>query len=91
VAQLNDEFGDLLVDGAIERTEPLRAEVSDADKLDLPRIALRFNVRRGARFRDMIRALNAFETAPPLDPAEDGPPPPGTPGTPGEPSSFSSG
>jgi hypothetical protein len=91
VAALNDEFGDLLVDGAIERTEPLRAEVSDADKLDLPRIALRFNVRRGARFRDMIRALNAFETAPPLDPAEDGPPPPGAPGTPGEPSSFSSG
>jgi hypothetical protein len=68
VAQLNDEFGDLLVDGAIEKTEPLRAEVSDNDKLDLPRLALRFNVRKGARFRDMIRALNGLDSAPPLDP-----------------------
>jgi uncharacterized protein (TIGR00730 family) len=91
VAELNAEFRDLLVDGAIERTEPLRAEVSDNDKLHLPRLVLRFNVRKGARFRDMIRALNGFDTAPPLDPAEDGPPPPGSAGTPGEPSSWSSG
>lgn len=67
VVAVNDEFGDLLVEGKITRTAPLRAEVSDNDKLDLPRLALRFNVRRGARFRDLIRTLNALDSAPPLD------------------------
>ena len=77
IEQLNDEFGDLLHEGRIERTEPLRAEVSDNDKLDLPRLVLRFNVRRGARFRDMIRVLNTLPSAPPLP---DTPPPPDPPG-----------
>lgn len=66
---LNDEFADLLVEGKISRTGPLRAEVSDNDKLDLARLSLRFNVRRGARFRDLIRTLNALDSAPPLVPA----------------------
>jgi len=66
VAELNERFGDLTLDGGIERSEPLRAEVSDGDKLDLPRLALRFNVRRGAGFRDMIRAINSLSSAPPL-------------------------
>jgi uncharacterized protein (TIGR00730 family) len=67
VAMLNEEYGDLLVEGKISRIGPLRAEVSDNDRLDLPRLALRFNVRRGARFRDMIRTLNTLDSAPPLD------------------------
>jgi uncharacterized protein (TIGR00730 family) len=66
LAELNERFGELCVDGGIERTEPLRAEVSDNDKLDLPRLVLRFSVRKGAGFRDMIRFLNNLDTAPPL-------------------------
>jgi hypothetical protein len=65
---LNEEYGDLLVEGKISRTGPLRAEASDNDKLDLPRLSLKFNVRKGARFRDMIRTLNTLDSAPPLDP-----------------------
>jgi uncharacterized protein (TIGR00730 family) len=66
LAMLNDEFGDLCVEGRIERTVPLRAEVSDGDRLELPRLVLRFAVRKGARFREMIRALNGLASAPPL-------------------------
>ena len=63
---LNDEYGDLLVEGKITRSGPLRAEVSDNDKLELPRLMLQFNVRKGARFRDLIRTLNSLGSAPPL-------------------------
>jgi uncharacterized protein (TIGR00730 family) len=70
LVMLNDEYADLLVEGKIGRSGPLRAEVSDNDKVELPRLSLRFNVRKGARFRDMIRALNTLGSAPPLAPAE---------------------
>jgi uncharacterized protein (TIGR00730 family) len=66
VASLDERFGELCHSGGIERSGPLRAEVSDGDKLELPRLALRFNVRKGAGFRDMIRALNELPSAPPL-------------------------
>jgi hypothetical protein len=66
LAELNEQFGDVTVEGGIERTGPLRAEVSDNDKLELPRLVLRFSVRKGARFRDMIRYLNGLDSAPPL-------------------------
>jgi hypothetical protein len=74
VAALNDEFGDLLLDGRIETTGPLNAEVSDGDALDLHRLVLAFDPRKGGRFRDMIGAVNRLDSAPPLA-ASDGPPP----------------
>jgi uncharacterized protein (TIGR00730 family) len=67
VAALNEEFADLLTEGRIERTPPLQAEVSDNDQLDLPRLVMRFDVRRGGRFRELIRALNGLASAPPVD------------------------
>jgi uncharacterized protein (TIGR00730 family) len=67
VAALSEEFADVCVEGAIERTAPLAAEVSDGDALDLPRIILTFDPRKGGRFREMIRAINALASAPPLD------------------------
>jgi uncharacterized protein (TIGR00730 family) len=73
VAELDEQFGDLLLDGHIEPTGPLAAEVSDADVLDLPRLVLTFDPRKGGRFRELIRALNALGSAPPLAP-HDGPP-----------------
>ncbi|HZA79563.1 MAG TPA: TIGR00730 family Rossman fold protein [Acidimicrobiales bacterium] len=69
IAALNERFGELCVEGAIERTDPLPAEVSDNDRLDLPRLVLRFDVRKGGEFRDLIRALNELGSAPPLDAA----------------------
>jgi uncharacterized protein (TIGR00730 family) len=67
VAALAEEFADVCVTGTIERTGPLPAEVSDNDQLDMARIVLTFDPRKGGRFREMIRALNSLESAPPLD------------------------
>ena len=67
VAALAEEFADVCVGGTIERTGPLPAEVSDNDQLDMARIILTFDPRKGGRFREMIRALNGLGSAPPLD------------------------
>jgi uncharacterized protein (TIGR00730 family) len=67
LAGLREQFADVVVDGTIERTGPLAAEVSDGDRLDLPRLVLHFDVRQGGRFRELVRALNALPSAPPLD------------------------
>jgi len=67
VAGLNDEFADLVTEGAIEATPPLPAEVSDRDELTRPRLTMRFDVRKGGRFRSLIEALNRLPSAPPLD------------------------
>src|SRR5690606_10292583 len=67
VAALSEQFADMCTEGAIERTGPLPPEVSDNDALDLHRLVLRFDPRKGGRFREMIRELNALESAPPLD------------------------
>ena len=67
LADLNERFADLCLEGGIERTEPLPAEVSDNDRLDLPRLVMRYDVRKGGDFRDLIRALNELDSAPPLD------------------------
>ncbi len=66
VAALAEEFADVCTDGGIERTAPLPAEVSDNDALDLPRLVLTFDPRKGGRFREMIRRLNSLDSAPPL-------------------------
>ena len=63
VALLNDTFGDLLVDGAIETTDPLPAERSDRDQLDLPRLVMRYDPRRAGRLRALIDAINQLPSA----------------------------
>jgi hypothetical protein len=67
-ASLHDdsEFADLCLDGTIARTGPLPAEVSGNDALDLPRLVMTFDPRKGGRFRELIAALNGLESAPPL-------------------------
>jgi uncharacterized protein (TIGR00730 family) len=62
---LNDEFGDILTGGRIERTQPLAAERATDDHLDLPRIALHFDQLHHGRLHDLIRALNRLASAPP--------------------------
>ncbi len=67
IAALNERFADLCVEGRIERTTPLPAEVSDNDRLDLHRLVLTFDVRKAGDFRGLIAALNSLDSAPPLD------------------------
>jgi uncharacterized protein (TIGR00730 family) len=64
VAALDERFGDLLLSGSIERTDPLPAERSGRDKLDLPRLLLHFDPRRSGGLRALIDAVNALDSAP---------------------------
>jgi uncharacterized protein (TIGR00730 family) len=66
IGGLNEEFADLCTEGSIEATAPLPAEVSDRDELDRARLVLRFDVRKGGRFRALIEALNQLDSAPAL-------------------------
>jgi hypothetical protein len=63
VAGLDDTFTDLLLDGHIEVSEPLPAERSDRDHLDLPRLVMRYDPRRAGRLRALIDAVNALPSA----------------------------
>lgn len=64
VAGLADRFGDLAVDGSIERTGPLPPERADGDHVDHPRVVLRFDIFRMGGLRRLIRALNELPSAP---------------------------
>lgn len=67
VATLNDEFADLVTEGRIERTDPLAAEISGKDRLELPRLVLVLDQFRVGALHRLIRAANALDSAPPLD------------------------
>jgi len=58
LARLNTEFADICVEGGIEVTEPLPAEVSTNDQLDLQRVKLQFDKHHHGRLRLLINALN---------------------------------
>ena len=64
VEALNAAFGDLLVEGTIERRGPLRVEIEDEDQLELPRLVLRLNQFRVGELHRLIRAVNALASAP---------------------------
>ena len=58
VAELNDEFGDILVDGKIEQIATTEAEHATGDHVDLPRVRLHFDRRHLGRLRKMVDRLN---------------------------------
>ena len=58
LAELNRQFGEIATDGVIQRTDPLSAEVRDTDRLDLDRIALRYNGFAAGHLRRLIDTLN---------------------------------
>jgi uncharacterized protein (TIGR00730 family) len=62
--ELNGEFGDILVDGRIERVDASEAEVADGDALDRERIALHFDRRRFGRLRLLVDRLNDLVAEP---------------------------
>ena len=59
VAQLNDEFGDIVVKGVIEKITATPAEIATDDNVSLPRIRLHFDRRHLGRLRLMLDRLNA--------------------------------
>jgi uncharacterized protein (TIGR00730 family) len=66
VAGLCEEFNGMCRRGGIEILPgPLPTEVREADHLDLPRIALRFDKLSHGQLRLFIDALNALPSAPP--------------------------
>jgi len=63
VAALGEEFADIVLGGAIAAAGPHPAEVADADHLDLPRVALRFDRMSHGRLRQLIDRLNRLPSA----------------------------
>ena len=57
VEQLNQDFGDILLRGRIEKTGPLPPEIG-SETAHLPRIALYFNQRNLGRLYQMLRAIS---------------------------------
>ncbi|MBL5972956.1 MAG: TIGR00730 family Rossman fold protein [Candidatus Leucobacter sulfamidivorax] len=66
IESLNERFGDLLLSGRIERSEPLAPERADRDRLELPRIVLTPRRRAVGELFRIIRALNELPSAPAL-------------------------
>lgn len=58
VAELNDEFPDILVRGSIEKIPATPAENNDGDNVDLHRIRMHFDRRHLGRLRQLVDRLN---------------------------------
>lgn len=58
VERLNDEFGDLVESGRIEKSEVHRLEADDEHLKDLPRLSFVFNRKAVGRLREMVNVLN---------------------------------
>jgi uncharacterized protein (TIGR00730 family) len=58
LAQLNQDFADIVTGGSIRPTRPLPPERADQDHLDLARLAFRFDRMHYGRLRQLIDQLN---------------------------------
>ncbi len=65
VADLSEQFADIMTGGIRLLDGPLAAERRSDDFPELPRVALRFDRFSYARLRQLIDALNALASAPP--------------------------
>lgn len=62
---VNSQFAHLCLEGGIERSGPLSAEVRDDDNLSLERLVLRFDRRSFGELRQLIDAVNrAVQSSP---------------------------
>ena len=64
IDDLNRRFSYLTPDAAICPTDPLRPEVRDQDKIDLPRLMLTPDPRQIGHLFQLIRAINDLPSAP---------------------------
>ncbi|MHB8465911.1 MAG: LOG family protein [Acidimicrobiales bacterium] len=64
VDALSARFASICVDGGIESSGPLPAEVDDDDQVELPRVVLQFDRQHQAGLRQLIDALNQLPSAP---------------------------
>jgi len=55
---INKEFKDILTSGQIMRSPPTNKEIQEGECLNLPRIAMNFNMRDYGRLCEMIHAIN---------------------------------
>jgi len=60
LAQLNQDFADIVTEGRIERIEATEAERQDNDQLALARVALVFDRHHFGRLRSLIDQINKF-------------------------------
>jgi len=60
LAELNERFGHLLTSGEIERSEPLRVERHDDDRLGMPRLVMHFNPFQVGDLYRLIGAVNGW-------------------------------
>lgn len=58
VERLNDEFGDVVESGRIEKASVHRLEADDEHLRDLPRLSFVFNRKAVGRLREMVNVLN---------------------------------
>lgn len=64
VAGLDERFGSMLTSGTIQSRGPLRREVRDDDRLDLPRLVCHFDPFQVGSLYRLIRAFNELDSAP---------------------------
>jgi uncharacterized protein (TIGR00730 family) len=58
VADLNEDFSDIVPGGRIEKVAASAREIADGDHPDLPRLALDFDRRQHGRLRQLVDRLN---------------------------------
>jgi uncharacterized protein (TIGR00730 family) len=59
VAELNEEFADIITHGEIRKITATQAEIATDDNVDLPRLRMSFDRRHFGRLRELVDALNA--------------------------------
>lgn len=64
LAELNEEFADIVVGRPLRVIEPTEAEISDDDNLGLDRLSFKFDRRSFGRLRILIDRLNDLVTTP---------------------------
>jgi len=60
LAELNEAFADIVVDGPIARVEPAKVERNDGDELDAERLAFGFDRASFGRLRQLVDRLNSL-------------------------------
>jgi uncharacterized protein (TIGR00730 family) len=75
IHELDREFRACLTSGHVERTGPLGPERTSGDRVDLPRVAVRWDQYRIGDLHRLIRALNALGSAPAAEPTPPSPAP----------------